>query len=70
MKVEFDDGTILRVDEKQDNWLFSVIRGKGQWINYQITTLSDESKKIDRIKVGSEWANATFYSTGGAGGRY
>ncbi len=55
MIISFDDNSTFRIDEKQDNFRFEVLKRDGKWKNITITTLDNKEKSIDALRLGFNW---------------
>ena len=69
MRIEFDDGSIIMIDEKQEEWTFKIARGKndnsnGIWEYISMETNSDAPRNLDIINLGGELRKLAHYGTG------
>jgi hypothetical protein len=69
MKIEFDDGTIMKIDENQEDWTLKIQRGSNEtdlykWKGLVLETSADKPKILDIINLGPEWRQLRHYGTG------
>ena len=55
MKIEFDDGMVIRINEHQEDWVFRIAKGSGgKWKSMELQTKADGGKHMDILKLGPE----------------
>jgi hypothetical protein len=58
MLMIFDDGTVIRVNEKQTDWTLRIKKGAdGLWKDLSLTTNDDNSKNFETLWVGQEFGS-------------